>query len=223
MQGLSWRCGIELRVSLPHACHYVDLAGLSFVKEGMLAHGREIADRGLSFVVSAGWQPGITEFLPVYAHAQARIRMETIESLSVYFGDSGDWSAAAFQDIAWYLRRNGLGNPGFFRKGERVRARMLQASARVDLRGRVGCRRFSLFSMSEPDEIGRRLNDCDVFIYAQMPGVSATMAAALVALVPLPRSWALPSFATHFGEVPCRSADLSWFGFLGNLKADSKP
>ncbi len=26
-------------------CHYVDIAGLSFVKEGMLAHGREIADR----------------------------------------------------------------------------------------------------------------------------------------------------------------------------------
>jgi hypothetical protein len=173
-------------------CHYVDVAGLSFVREGMLAHGQEIADRGLSFVVSAGWQPGITEFLPVYAHAQARARMETIESLSVYFGDSGDWSAAAFQDIAWYLRRNGLGNPCFFRKGERVRVNMLQASVKVDLRGRVGRRRFSLFSMSEPDEVGRRLNDCDVFIYAQLPGIFATMAATLVALVPLPRSSGAP-------------------------------
>jgi len=173
-------------------CHYVDIAGLSFVKEGMLAHGREIADRGLSFVVSAGWQPGITEFLPVYAHAQARTRMETIESTSVYFGDSGDWSAAAFQDIAWYLRRNGLVNPAFVRKGERVRVKMLQASASVDLRGRVGRRRFTLFSMSEPDEVGRRLKDCDVFIHAQMPGILATMAAALVALVPLPRSLGAP-------------------------------
>jgi hypothetical protein len=41
--------------------------------------------------------------------------------------------------------------------------------------------------MSEPDEVGRRLNDCDVFIYAQMPGILSSMAAALVALVPLPR------------------------------------
>jgi len=190
-------------------CHYVDIAGLSFVKEGMLAHGREIADRGLSFVVSAGWQPGITEFLPVYAHAQARTRMETIESLSVYFGDSGDWSAAAFQDIAWYLRRNGLGNPGFFRKGEQVRAKMLQASAGVDLRGRVGRRRFSLFSMSEPDEVGRRLNDCDVYIYAQMPGIFATMAAALVALVPLPRSLGAPLLRHTF-----RRSSLQVGGFV---------
>ncbi len=173
-------------------CHYVDIAGLSFVKEGMLAHSREIANGGLSFVVSAGWQPGITEFLPIYAHAQAQTKMETIESLKVYFGDSGDWSAAAYQDIAWYLRRNGLGNPGFFRKGERVRVKMLRASARVDLRGRVGRRQFSLFSMSEPHDVGRRLNDCDVFIYAQMPGILATMAAVVVALVPLPRGLSPP-------------------------------
>jgi hypothetical protein len=203
-------------------CHYVDLAGLSFVREGMLAHGREIADRGPSFVVSAGWQPGITELLPVYAHVRARSRMETIESLSVYFGDSGDWSDAAFQDIAWYLRQNGLAKPGFFRKGDRVPVRMLHASASVDLRGRVGRRRFSLFSMSEPDEVGRRLNDCDVFIYAQMPGILATTAAALVPSYRCPRAGTLTSFATHFGEVLCRSADLSWFEFLGNLKPDSK-
>jgi len=124
--------------------------------------------------------------------------METIESLRVYFGDSGDWSAAAFQNIAWYLRRNGLGNPGVFRKGERVRVNMLQASARVDLRGRVGRRRFSLFSMSEPDEVGRRLNDCDVFIYAQMPGILSTMAAALVALLPPPRSLGAPPLRHTF-------------------------
>ena len=47
-------------------CHYVDPAGMSVVKERMLRHDREIVDSGLSFVVSAGWTPGITELLPVY-------------------------------------------------------------------------------------------------------------------------------------------------------------
>src|ERR1700690_1455844 len=34
-------------------CHYIDPAGMTFVKERMLAHGREIEDLGLWFVVSA--------------------------------------------------------------------------------------------------------------------------------------------------------------------------
>lgn len=35
-------------------CHYVDPAGMSVVKKRMLLHAREVADLGLSFVVSAG-------------------------------------------------------------------------------------------------------------------------------------------------------------------------
>jgi saccharopine dehydrogenase (NAD+, L-lysine forming) len=65
--------------------HYVDVAGLTFVKERMLPHAREVADLGLSFVISAGWMPGISELVPVYAHAQARSKMDTIESLSGVF------------------------------------------------------------------------------------------------------------------------------------------
>jgi hypothetical protein len=49
-------------------CHYIDFAGLTLVKERMLPHSREIADLGLSFVVSAGWMPGISELVPVYAN-----------------------------------------------------------------------------------------------------------------------------------------------------------
>jgi short subunit dehydrogenase-like uncharacterized protein len=36
-------------------CHYIDAAGMSFVKGRMLPHSREIEDLGLSFIVSAGW------------------------------------------------------------------------------------------------------------------------------------------------------------------------
>jgi hypothetical protein len=167
-------------------CHYVDLAGLSLVKERLLPHTQEVANLGLSFVVSAGWLPGLTELLPVYAHARARDRMHTIESLTFYFGDSGEWSTAAFQDIAWFLRRMGLRRPGYFRKGERVPVKMHRASPCVDLGGRVGLHRFALQSLPEQDEIGRRLNESEVFIYSYLPGLGAALAAALATLLPLP-------------------------------------
>lgn len=46
-------------------CHYVDAAGMGVVRERLLPHNREITALGLSFVISAGWTPGLTELLPV--------------------------------------------------------------------------------------------------------------------------------------------------------------
>ena len=89
-------------------CHYVDLAGLSVVKERLLSYNREITDLGLSFVISAGWMPGLTELLPVYAFTRAKAKMDAIESLNVYFSDSGEWSTNALRDGLWYLRWVGL-------------------------------------------------------------------------------------------------------------------
>lgn len=167
-------------------CHYVDLAGMSFVKEGMLPHHQEIADSGLSFVVSAGWMPGITELVPAYANAQARSRMDTIESLTVYFGDSGEWSANALRDGVWYLRQTGLRRPGYFSRGKWCHARMSVASRRVDLGDPIGSGRFSLVSLPEPNEIGRQLVDCDVYTYTYLSGFRTAAAAVLIALLPLP-------------------------------------
>jgi len=99
-------------------CHYIDAAGMSLVKERMLPHAREIEDLGLSFVISAGWMPGLSEVLPIYADAQASARMDSVESLTVYFGDSGEWSASALRDGVWFIRQTGLRSPGYFHKGE---------------------------------------------------------------------------------------------------------
>jgi hypothetical protein len=176
------------QAALRRRCHYVDLAGLSLVKERLVPHSQELIDLGLSFVVSAGWLPGLTELLPVYAHERASASMDTIESLTVYFGDSGEWSPAAFQDMAWFLRRVGLRSPGYFRNGERVPVKMRQGSACVDLGGRVGVRRFALQSHSEQDEIGRGLNNTEVFSYSYLPSFRVALAAALAALLPLPNA-----------------------------------
>jgi hypothetical protein len=167
--------------------HYVDVAGLTFVKERMLPHARQAADLGLSFVISAGWMPGISELVPVYANAVARSKMDTIESLTVYFSDSGEWSDNALRDGAWYIRQAGFRSPSYFHRGERTRAKMSTASRKVDLGGPIGCGRFSLVSLPELDEIGRQHSDCDVFIYSYLSGFRTVAAWMLIALLPLPK------------------------------------
>jgi hypothetical protein len=166
-------------------CHYVDLAGLSIVKERLLPHSPEIADLGLSFVISAGWNPGITELLPAYAYARAKSKMDAIESVSVYFSDCGEWSTNALRDAAWFLRRAGLSMQRFFRKGNSVRARMSEASRKVDLGDPLGAGRYSMFAAPELNELGRRLTDCDLLAYAYVSGLRNAVAGAMIALLPL--------------------------------------
>ena len=177
------------QAALRARCHYIDAASLSIVKERMLVHSREIADLGLSFVISAGWFPGISEILPVYAEAQARAKMDTIESLTVYFGDTGEWSGNAFQEAAWLIRQFGFRMRGYFRKGEWVRANIFSASREVDVGGRIGLRHFYMFSTPELKEIGARLKDCDFFTYGCLPGLRTAIATTLIASLPLPQDF----------------------------------
>lgn len=79
--------------------HYVDVAGLTLVREGMMPHDRELADLGLACVVSAGWLPGMTELLPAYSLAVSKTRMDAIHSVTIHSGDSGEWSNSAMRDI----------------------------------------------------------------------------------------------------------------------------
>ena len=167
-------------------CHYVDAAGMSLVKERLLRHQKEIEDLGLSFVVSAGWNPGLTELLPVYADARARAQMDTIESLKVYFGDSGEWSASALRDAVWFVRETGLRSPGYFRKGKWTRAKLSDASRRFNLGSPVGSGRFVMVSLPELSEVGCRLDDYDVYTYTYLSGFRTIMTTTMMALVPLP-------------------------------------
>jgi len=178
--------------------HYIDAAGMSLVKERMLPHRQEIEDQGLSFVISAGWNPGLSELLPVYTDAQARAKMDTIESLSVYQADSGEWSDNALRDAVWYVRKSGLQHPGYFHKGEWTRVKMSEASRRVDLGDPVGSGRFSLYSTPELREVGRRLGNYDVFTYAYVSGFQTIMAITLMALLPLPEGLSVRLFRNVF-------------------------
>ncbi|HEY6968281.1 MAG TPA: saccharopine dehydrogenase NADP-binding domain-containing protein [Candidatus Angelobacter sp.] len=174
------------QAALRRRCHYVDPAGLTLVKERMLLHNQEIAGLGLSFVVSAGWLPGVTEIVPLYANAQARTKMESVESLTVYFGDAGEWSTNAFKDAVWYVHHSGIHSPWYFRKGERVSVRKAAPFPKIYLGGRLGAPRFSMYPLPEQNEIGRRLKDCDFTAWQYLPSFRTVMAGALIAMFPLP-------------------------------------
>jgi len=173
-------------------CHYVDAAGLMTVRERMLPHSRVIADLGLSCVISAGLLPGISEILPLYANTKARSQMDAIESVTVYYGDTGEWSANAFQEIAWFLRhRRSRGSrsmrSGYFQKGEWVDVSMVKAWLKADLGGGIGPRRFYVGFVPEMIEMASRFADCDLFSYGCLPGLRTTIIATVISVIPLPR------------------------------------
>lgn len=169
-------------------CHYVDAAGLGIVKENLLPHAREIEKLGLSFVISAGWMPGISEVVPAYAEKQARSKMGSIDSVTVCFGDSGEWSDNALRDAFWFIRRVGFRGPGYFHKGTWTRARASTAICKIDLGEPIGSRRFGLYSTPEFEEIGQRLGDCDFFCRPYLSGFRTALSTTLLAMFPLPET-----------------------------------
>jgi saccharopine dehydrogenase (NAD+, L-lysine forming) len=172
-------------------CHYVDPAGMSFVKERMLPHAQAIAGLGLTFAVSAGWTPGLSELLPVYAHARAKAEMDAIDSVDTYFTDSGEWSDNALKDAAFYFRKIGLPKPGSFRKGVWAPARLSQATRQSDVGDPIGRCRFSLVSLAELDDVGRGLSDCDFSAWSYLSGFRTTVSALMLGILPLPEKFAI--------------------------------
>ncbi len=184
-------CRLEDRVAqaaFRNRCHYVDPAGLTIVDERMRPHDRTIAEAGLRFVISAGWMPGLTELLPIYAHARAKSSMDSVDSVSVYFADSGEWSRNALLDGVWFLRRRGIHGPTYFSRGQKVRAKSAQAMTTVDLGASVASGRFGLYWMPEMEQVGRRLADCDVLSYSYVSGIRNVAASMMLASIPLPEA-----------------------------------
>lgn len=190
-------------------CHYVDPGGFSYLAQRLLPHALEIANLGLSFVLSAGWVPGVSEVLPRYAASKARTQMDVVESLSMYFGDSSEWSSSALRDGIWYTRHPGHLSPGYFLNGKWIRAKTAESYPRVDLGAPIGSGRFCMFSTPELADVGSDFRDCRFSSYAYLGGASTVISGALIRLLPLPEKLALPLMRTIF-----RSAHLSVGGFI---------
>lgn len=211
------------QASFRNRCHYVDPVGLGLIKERILPNSRDIEVAGLSFVISAGWMPGVSELVPTYAESQARTRMDSIDSISVCFGDSGEWSENALRDAAWFVHQSGLRNPGYFHKGEWIRAKMSVALFhRIDLGDPVGARRFGLVSTPEFTELGRCFNDCDFFSYAYLSGLQTAIAATVMAVVPLPESVGVRLMRNVFRRNRLPVDGFAWACAIGHFGCETR-
>ncbi|MGA2646453.1 MAG: saccharopine dehydrogenase NADP-binding domain-containing protein [Candidatus Sulfotelmatobacter sp.] len=166
--------------------HYVDVAGLTFVREGMMPHQQEIGDRGLSCVVSAGWLPGMSELLPAYSFALAKTHMDAVQSMTIHVGDSGEWSNNALRDAAWYLQNFGRRRPRYMHNGEWVRARVSEVLVEKDIGGLMGHCLFATMSLPEMTETISRFKGCDVRAYSYLPSRRTAVVGSLIALLPMP-------------------------------------
>ena len=171
--------------------HYVDVAGLTLVREGMMPHQQEVGDRGLSCVVSAGWLPGMSELLPAYSLALAKTRMDAVQSMTIHFGDSGEWSNNALRDAAWYLRKFGRRRPRYIHNGRWVRARLSEVLVETDIGSPMGRCLFSMSCLPEMAELISRFKGCDVRAYFYLPSRRTAVAGSLIALLPMPISLAV--------------------------------
>jgi hypothetical protein len=171
--------------------HYVDVAGLTLVRESMMPHDHELSLLGLACVVSAGWLPGMTELLPAYSLAMSKTRMDAIDSVTIHSGDSGEWSNSAMRDIVWYLRKFGRRRPRYIRKGEWVRAKLPEVLIERDVGSPVGRCLFSMSCLPEMAELIGRFKGCDGRAYMYLPSRRTAVVGSLIALLPLPTNFAI--------------------------------
>ena len=179
------------QAALKARSHYVDVAGLTLMREGIMPHDQELSDLGLACVVSAGWLPGMTELLPAYSLAVAKTRMNALDSLTIHCGDSGEWSNSAMRDIVWYLRKFGRRRPRYIRNGEWVRAKLSEVLTEKDLGSPIGRCLFSMSCLPEMAELMGRFKGCDGRAYTYLPSRRTAVVGSLIALLPLPTNFAI--------------------------------
>lgn len=82
--------------ALRQSAHYVDAAGDERLYRLLMKHQPELTAKGLTFIVSAGIYPGLSELLPAYA---AQACFDEVERLELFFAGSGEFSLSAAYDI----------------------------------------------------------------------------------------------------------------------------
>ncbi len=97
------------QTALKHKCHYIDTSGEEKVLNSLTPHQDEMKHLGLTFLLSAGWMPGLSEVLPIYADMLAQKEFDCINSLDLYFADASKWSTTGTIDQLEFIYQNRSG------------------------------------------------------------------------------------------------------------------
>lgn len=124
------------QVARRHGCHYIDPGGFDLLLDKLAPYADELRRRGLIFLSSAGWIPGLSEVFVHFADAKAAASFDTIESVEMFYGDRNEWSLTGVADMIWHVRQ--YGETGYFRRGRWTPVRPLARPSVFDFPAPVG-------------------------------------------------------------------------------------
>ncbi|GIQ70289.1 NAD-dependent epimerase/dehydratase family protein [Xylanibacillus composti] len=88
---------------LEHGVHYVDVSGDEHLYKRLRSANREIEEKRLTFLVSAGVYPGLSEMFPAYV---AETGLDEVELLELFFAGNGGFSLNAAYDIVCSIQED---------------------------------------------------------------------------------------------------------------------
>lgn len=93
--------------AIEQGAHYVDVSGDERLYKQLMKRNREIKEKKLSVIISAGVYPGLSELFPAYV---AEKYFEDLDLLELFFAGQGEFSLNAAYDIVCSIQDNtGLG------------------------------------------------------------------------------------------------------------------
>lgn len=102
--GPSWRTGpLAAAMALHAGAHLVDVGGYSLLMGELAGRGGELEAAGRSFVLSAGWMPGLSEVFVRHALERAEGAHGPAESVVLYCGARDTWSLTSAEDMVWHV------------------------------------------------------------------------------------------------------------------------
>jgi hypothetical protein len=111
------------KMALKHKCHYVDPAtALEPYWQSLNPHQEEIKQHALTFLISTGWVPGLSDLFSIYADTKAAEQFDSINSLEIYVADPSEWSKVGIQDLINYTKKYGSDGLGVFKYGKWIPA-----------------------------------------------------------------------------------------------------
>lgn len=102
--GPSWRTGpLAAAMALRAGAHLVDVGGYSLLMDQLAGRGSELEAAGRSFVLSAGWMPGLSEVFVRHALQRAEDAYGPAASVVLYCGARDTWSLTSAEDMVWHV------------------------------------------------------------------------------------------------------------------------
>lgn len=167
--------------ALQHGCHYVDPGGYTPLFTGLNVRMQEIRDRHLTYLLTLGILPGLSEIFPVFV---ARTDFDRVEFFECSAVGRDRWTYPSAWDIAWGVGNIGHGEaPVYYEHGKRKLAGLLTSARRVMFPEPVG--RYTVFRLMRDDlqQFVEAAGIPDAHVYGNNWGHWVSLATVLVRLL----------------------------------------